>query len=227
MNSLQLSRCYQRKSENMYTIREHNNHYLQLLQIAEQVVDGPRSIKISSEFWGWSYLALTSTIMPKIGGVIESRIIYANPSDEEQNRGILRQVLWDAKEARDTILADAKEGRKPSITQPSLQRQTVWVSNDWIQSILLMLDTLLVPIRALRTSHFRDMCHIRLEKSDRSVFEVSWGKGTEREYEKLTSIWETIWAQSAEFLQSSEQIHCEELWQDTALPSRFEYTNIR
>ena len=123
-------------------------HYGRLLDTAEAVLRGPESVKIDIDYWGYPNLALQSETMPKIEGVIESRILYANPCDEEQkNAAILRHASWDAHSVRQSVLQDFCGEQEPSIACPVLSIRFVWIDMNWLYGAIQRLEKLAVPLQ--------------------------------------------------------------------------------
>lgn len=191
-----------------------NEHFLRLLHVAEIALKGPINIKINSSFWGWPNLALSTNVMPKIEGIMESRIIYANPNDDEQDSAILRQVIWDAQTTRKSVLQEFQQGKEPSITHPTLFTRYVWVDMNWLYQMIQLLEDLFIPLKIPEEDElFREVYHLKIERSDRTMIEASWGKSSSGAFVVLSKSWENIWQQMTDFLQSSKVIDSEEVLQ--------------
>jgi hypothetical protein len=194
-------------------------HYRKLLDSAEAVLRGPLSIQVDIDFWGEPNLTLRSEAMPKIEGVIESRIIYANPCDDEQSSAILRQVSWDAHTARLSVLQDFDADKTPSIVHPVLSVRYVWIDIDWLYEAIRRLEELAIPLKMPKVDPlFRKMYKLGIQRSDRTTIEASWGNSTPGDFQTLSVAWELVWEQMADLLKSGTPVEPEELWQFGSTP---------
>lgn len=187
--------------------------YGNLINVAEIVLNGPASASIATGFWGGRFIALRAAKMPKIEGVIETRIVYANPTDHEQANAILRQVQWDAKAAKQMIFQASRLGRAPSVTYPQLSSHSVWVNMEWVYETLHLLETLSVPFK-IPEDHLpvHNLYALRIERTDRTELELSWGAELQDNFLPLTTVWQTIWAQMEHLLTSNEPTDYEDAW---------------
>ncbi len=195
-----------------------NVHYRGLLDTAETVLGGPSSIRIGIDFWGEFNLFLRKNAMPKVEGIIESRIVYANPCDDEQDGAILRHASWDARTARKTVWEDFRAGRTPSIIHPALRVHYVWIDLDWLHEVIRSLGDLTVPIKAPETSRSRTMYELGIQRIDRTYIKVAWGKDMPEAYHALSCAWEEVWQQMTDLLQSGRQVDPEEGWWSSSIP---------
>lgn len=189
-----------------------NVHYNQLLSSADTVLQGPSSVSMGTEFWGEPNLALYVQAMPRIEGTIESRTMYANPTDADQNRAILRQAAWDARTTRQSVIQKFRQGREPSI-YPILLVRYVWIDIGWLYNATQRLEELVVPLRVSKMSPiFRTMYRVRMHRIDRTIADISWGKGMPGEFQILSIVWESLWQEMDHLLQTSEMVEPEESW---------------
>jgi hypothetical protein len=196
-----------------------NVHYGKLLDTAEKILRGPLSVRVDTDFWGSPNLVLRSEIMPKIEGTIESRIVYANPCDDEQSVAILRQASWDALAARQSAVQDFSGGREPSTIYPVLLVHSVWIDMDWLYEAIQRLEELVIPLKVPKVAPlFRKMYMLRIERSDRTTIEASWGKGMPGDFQVLSESWESIWQQMTDLLRGGEKVGPEESWKSGSAP---------
>jgi hypothetical protein len=196
-----------------------NVHYRGLLDTAETVLRGPSSIRIGIDFWGEWNLLLRKEAMPKIEGTIESRIVYANPADDEQDGAILRHVSWDARTARKTVREDFRASGAPAIIHPVLNVHYVWINLDWLYQVIQSLENLTVPIRVPEmSSRFRTMYELGIQRIDRTYIKVAWGKSMPEAYHDLSCAWEGFWQQMTDLLKSGKQVEPEERWWPSSVP---------
>jgi hypothetical protein len=187
-------------------------HYDQLLATADTVLKGPFSVGIGTDFWGEPSLALYLQTMPRIEGAIESRIVYANPADEEQNGAIPRQAAWDARATRQTVLQEFRQGREPSI-YPILLVRYVWIDIGWLSNAVHRLEELVIPLRVpIMIPLFRTMCRLRIERTDRTFVDISWGKGMVEGFQIVGDLWESLWQEMTGLLNTGEIVEPHEFW---------------
>ncbi len=189
-----------------------NVHYGQLLASANTVLQGPASVSVGVEFWGEPNLALYIEAMPKIEGIIESRIVYANPTDKEQSCAILRQAAWDARTTRQSVIQEFRQGQEPSIYPILLVRYT-WIDIGWLYNAIQRLEELVIPLKVPQMSSiFRTMYRVRIDRIDRTVADISWGEGMPGEFQVLSAVWKSLWQEMTHLLQTSETVEPEESW---------------
>lgn len=196
-----------------------NVHYRGLLDTAETVLRGPSSIRTGIDFWGELNLVLRKKAMPKVEGIIESRIVYANPCDDEQDEAILRHASWDARTTRKTVWEDFGAGRTPSIIHPVLNVHCVWINMDWLYKVIRSLEAFTVPIRVPETSsRSRTMYELGIQRIDRTYIRIAWGKNIPEAYHALSCVWEEVWQQMTDLLQSGKPVEPEEQWWPNSIP---------
>ncbi|MBN1138431.1 MAG: hypothetical protein JXM73_17715 [Anaerolineae bacterium] len=187
-------------------------HYDQLLATADTILEGPLSVGVGSNFWGEPNLTLCLETMPRIEGAIESRIVYANLGDEGQNVAILRQAAWDAQATRRTVLQEFRQGREPSI-YPILLVRYVWIDIGWLSNAVHRLEELVIPLRSPKMIPlFRTMYRLRIARTDRTVADISWGKGMVEGFQVVSDLWESLWQEMTGLLNTGEIIEPHEFW---------------
>jgi hypothetical protein len=196
-----------------------NVHYRRLLDSAEKVLRGPSSIRIDIDFWGEWNLLLRKEAMPKVEGIIESRIVYANPADDDQDGAILRHASWNARTARKTVWEDFGAGRTPSIVHPALNVHYVWITLDWLYQVVRSLGDFSVPLGVPETSsRFRTMYELGIQRIDRTYIKVAWGKNMPEAYHDLSCAWEGFWQQMTDLLRDGKRVEPEERWWPSSTP---------
>ena len=187
-------------------------HFDQLLATADTVLQGPWSIRVGVDFWGSPNLALYVQAMPKIEGMIESRIVFANLGDEEQNGAILRQAIWDARTTRQSVLQEFRQNHEPSI-YPVLFVRYIWIDISWLCSAVHRLEELTIPLKVPRmVPLFRTTYGLRIERTDRTVADVSWGQGMPGEFQVLSDLWEGLWQEMTVLLNTGDVAKPDESW---------------
>jgi hypothetical protein len=166
---------------------------------SQTILQGPQSITLPEtgeklSFYGWATLALR-TVSPTLPSQFESRIVYANLHDTEQEFVILRAAFWDWKVARQAI-QEQGESYKPVIPvrfiKIPIDQLKGWLSNFIELSIIVggfCENNDKIPIRGLRVERDYTAC----------IFEKVW-QAEDSEHIPLNSQWNQIWQQMTEAL---------------------------
>jgi hypothetical protein len=192
--------------------RLYTEHYGKLLSFAKIALAGPRGVSVGDEFWGGHTLSLFSMRLPMIEGVIESRIVYSNLADTDQNDCILRWATWDAELARRTLREDSKLGREPSIALPEVHVYSVWVNVSWLKEAIERLQALTVPLVYEESDDYTTpLYRLRLERVDTTLIDVRWKANGGGAFVSLTDEWQRLWRQMDQHLrQNNESIYSED-----------------
>ena len=94
------------------------------------ILTGPKSLTLDKGFYGWP--CLTLQIQAGWEDRVESRIVYANLANQEQEIAILRAVFWDGEANKKAI----RQGQP--ISTPTLAARFVVIQtsklNEWLSS---------------------------------------------------------------------------------------------
>ncbi len=111
------------------------------------------------------------------------------------------------------MVKDVFLGQPPAIIYPEVSINFVWVKLAWLYEALARLERLVIPLKIPKdTVLLRQIHHLRIERSDRTVMEVSWDKGTSGSFKFLNEVWVSLWQQMGDFLRNGERIEPEEDW---------------
>jgi hypothetical protein len=183
-----------------------------VLHDAEVLLNGPQSIRKGTQFWGERELVLRREAFAFISGIADSRCVYANLSRETQKQAILRQAVFDAREARLAVLRSFERLGAAAMPSPIIALRYVWLDVSWLQAALAKFAEHSVPLGAnLRTSA-AEMRSVSIQRPDRSKVEVRWQAIPGDVYSALSATWQQVWDQMTEALRNAETVDPEEAW---------------
>jgi hypothetical protein len=199
----------------------------------QTILRGPQNITFPERdeelpFYGWPMLAL-KTVTPTLPSREESRLVYANLNDDEQEFAVLRAASWDWKVARQAI-HEQGENFKPVIParfiKIPIDQLKEWLSNFTELTIIIggfCENNDKIPIRGLRVERDYTAC----------ILEKVW-QAQDPQHISLNEQWNDVWQQMTEALTTAPIITHprEDFWLvqieinydfQTYRPNRFEF----
>lgn len=193
-----------------------NAHCLTIWRNAQAALTGPESVAIGVDFWGAPSLRLAREAVPRIGGVIRTRVVYANLADAEQSGGILRAAVHCARAPRLRARSAFQRHDALPTPRPAVWVHYVWVDIDWLEAALRSLADLSVPLGAPDLD-FRETYSLGIWRTDITSMQACWGVGTPGAFEALSARCDGLWAQMTDLLRRGEPVAPQEHWPlDTA-----------
>ncbi len=126
---------------------------------------------------------------------IEARAVYASLKDEAQSDAVLRAVYWDSR----TVIHNSSPEATPIKIPARFVQTSIIQAKQWIK----MFDGFQTTLRVFpQTDDTLTICSLRIETdSVYRVFEKVW-QVTQGEYDELNRLWQVIWQQMGQALQT-------------------------
>ena len=192
-------------------------------ELARAIYNGPNHIRVQDDrgqiVHGW--LTFTLEVSGSNGRPIESRSVYIEPFDDDQNPVVLRAVIWNREAVRNAIL---KRRTKP-LTMPARfvlipsKRYRAWLAKFEGITLELSVD----PSR--RATDFVRRVRIG-RKYTTNVFEKAWAV-PDSQYQMLNKAWEYVWSQMTSALGRPSPVHYAEHYSLMHLKFRYDFEGVQ
>ena len=184
-----------------------------LVHDAELLLAGPLGMGVGLEFWGEREFVLRREAGGGfVLGIAESRGVYASRHNEEQKQAILRQVVFDASEARLAVLRNFDRLGAAAMPSPIVAVRYVWLDVSWLHAALTQFGKHTVPLDGKYRESGAELHTVSIERPDRTKVEVRWQDAASGEYGALSATWRQVWEQMTEALRNAETVEPEEAW---------------
>jgi hypothetical protein len=190
-----------------------------LVHDAELLLAGPLGLGVGLEFWGEREFVLRREAGGGfVLGIAESRGVYASLHNEEQKQAILRQVVFDASEARLAVLRNFERLGAAAMPSPIIAVRYVWLDISWLQAALTEFEKHAVPLDGRYRESGAELHTVSIERPDRTKVEVRWQDAVSGEYGALSATWLRVWDQMSDALLNAETVEPEEHWPPNCPP---------
>ena len=187
-------------------------HLARVLHDAEVLLAGPLGLSLGMQFWGEREFVLRREAAAFVSGIAESRGVYASRHNEEQKQAILRQVVFDASEARLAVLRNYGRLGAAAMPSPLIAVRYVWLDIPWLHAALTQFGKHTVPLDGKYRESGAELHTVSIERPDRTKAEVRWQDAASGEYGALSTTWQQVWDQMTEALRNAETVEPEEAW---------------
>jgi hypothetical protein len=189
-----------------------------LLHDARTLLAGPPGLGLGMQFWGRDEFVLRREADAFVSGVAETRCVYSNLWDKKQKQAILRQAIFDAREARLAVLTDFERLGTACMPCPIIALRYVWLDISWLQAALDQFGEYSVPLGAKIRRGSGELRSVFIERPDGSAVEVRWRAATVGVYKALSATWLRVWDQMSDALLNAETVEPEEHWPPNCPP---------
>lgn len=173
--------------------------------IAFSMLKGPQSIQLDSDFWGEPLICFIKNVLPFTKGMVESKVIYGNLADIEQENCFIRSAVWNAQEDYSLL------GNPTNLNKlPTVKTHYELISAERVKLILRGFSNFTIPLsETLPSILLEPQYTLELNWNSRTHCNVSWNT-TSEVFLTLTNTFSMLWEELSVQPVNMEEI--EEVW---------------